>query len=135
MAYTVLAILCSATVYPLITVEKDGDEGWPAFRHAIPNWGQYWHRSCGRVYEKEGPESWVRRKKNRLRVVLGAEESSHSSWGCIIIDQSLSCLHEELSISLLYCMSSKAFVRTTRPSFYSLLVVLVLKKYMVTLVK
>eukprot|EP00904_Undaria_pinnatifida_P013564 jgi/Undpi1/9338/HiC_scaffold_26.g11796.m1 len=58
LAYTVLAILCSATVYPLITVEKDGDEGWPAFRHAIPNWGQYWHRSCGRVYEKEGPESW-----------------------------------------------------------------------------
>lgn len=68
-AYTVLAGLFAATVYPYVAVggggdeKKIGDVGWLAFRHAIPRWGQYWHRSCGRVYEEEGPESWVRRRE------------------------------------------------------------------------
>ena len=60
-AYTVLAGLVAAGVYPYIAEgsgEKEiGDAGWLAFRHAIPDWGQFWHRSCGRVYETEGPGS------------------------------------------------------------------------------
>lgn len=68
-AYTVLAGLFAAAIYPYVAVGGGGDKenglgngdvGWTAFRHTIPRWGQYWHRSCGRVYEAEGPESWVR---------------------------------------------------------------------------
>lgn len=33
---------------------------WPAFRHAVPDWGQHWHKSCGRIYEVEWPDNWVR---------------------------------------------------------------------------
>ncbi|CAM9885235.1 unnamed protein product [Scytosiphon promiscuus] len=66
-AYTALAGLFAAAVYPYVAVGGGGDKknalgngdvGWTAFRHTIPRWGQYWHRSCGRVYEAEGPESW-----------------------------------------------------------------------------
>lgn len=66
VAHTILAGLAAASVFPYVAAssgEKGSggqDVGWPAFRHAIPRWGQYWHRSCGRVYEVEGPESWVR---------------------------------------------------------------------------
>lgn len=63
-AHTVLAGLVAVGVYPYVATsggEKGNAEpGWPAFRFAIPRWGQYWHHSCGRVYEVEGPESWVR---------------------------------------------------------------------------
>eukprot|EP00903_Cladosiphon_okamuranus_P017841 g16419.t1 len=64
VSHTILAGLAAAGVFPYLaptTVDKEsgsGDAGWPAFRHAIPRWGQYWHRSCGRIYEMEGPESW-----------------------------------------------------------------------------
>lgn len=60
-AYSVLAGLVAVGVYPYIAVgsvdKENGDAGWLAFRHAIPEWGQFWHRSCGRVYETEGPGS------------------------------------------------------------------------------
>ncbi|CAB1118819.1 unnamed protein product [Ectocarpus sp. CCAP 1310/34] len=61
-AYTVLAGLFAAGVFPYVAKgsgsKENGDVGWTEFRHAIPRWSQYWHKSCGRVYEKEGPESW-----------------------------------------------------------------------------
>lgn len=64
VAHTLLAGMVAVGVFPYVAAssgeERNGDGGWPAFRHAIPRWGQYWHRSCGRVYEVEGPESWVR---------------------------------------------------------------------------
>eukprot|EP00752_Nemacystus_decipiens_P017698 g15868.t1 len=64
VAHTILAGLVAAGVYPYVAAssgeneEGNAEAGWPAFRFAIPRWGQYWHRSCGRVYEEEGPESW-----------------------------------------------------------------------------
>lgn len=60
-SYTVLAGLVAVGVYPYIAVgsveKENGDADWPKFRHAIPEWGQFWHRSCGRIYETEGPGS------------------------------------------------------------------------------
>lgn len=84
-AFTALGGLIAVTVYPYIAGEDEVDvnvevdrshkgtgkpsEGhltadrttasWTTFRDAIPEWGQHWHRSCGRVYESEGPDSWV----------------------------------------------------------------------------
>lgn len=70
-AYTVLAGLFAAGVFPYVAKgsgsKETGDVGWTEFRHAIPRWAQYWHKSCGRVYEEEGPESWVRKEHRNVR--------------------------------------------------------------------
>ena len=57
-AYTALAAILAVAIYPNI-VDGGKSGRWMWLRHAIVHWGQRWHRSCGRAYEKEGPESWV----------------------------------------------------------------------------
>ncbi|CAM9525628.1 unnamed protein product [Ascophyllum nodosum] len=56
-AYTALAAILAVAIYPNI-VDGGKSGRWMWLRHAIVHWGQRWHRSCGRAYEKEGPESW-----------------------------------------------------------------------------
>lgn len=61
IAHTVVAGLVLITVYPYLSsgaVEETGGD-WMPFRSTISDWGQHWHKSCGRIYESEGPDAWV----------------------------------------------------------------------------